>query len=217
MPENQVRVHVVQEKDLANFSMRYIDPMTGKPVKRTAGTSLRREAVKRAAQWEAELREGRYNSPSKITWDEFRARYEAEHVPSLAAGTAVKIDSTFSLVERLLDPKRLRDLSPARISYFQSQLRAGGRSEATIAGYLAHLKAALRWAKDVGMLHEASKVAMPKRAKGSDHHHNGVLRGPERPDHGGGGVGGVSQGPGRRPADGTRGPRRYHFRYHWPV
>ena len=39
---------------------------------RSTGTRKRKQAEKFAAKWEAELPEGRYKSPSKITWGEFR-------------------------------------------------------------------------------------------------------------------------------------------------
>jgi len=61
------------------------------------------------------------------------------------------------------------------LSYYQQQLREGAKTgkrgkpcrEATIQSYLAHLKAALNWAVDQGMLNEVPAIKAPKRAKGS--------------------------------------------------
>lgn len=72
MSEDQVRVYVIQERDRSNLVMRYQDPITGKCVKKSAGTGSRKGALKKAAQWEAEINEGRYKRPQKITWDGFR-------------------------------------------------------------------------------------------------------------------------------------------------
>ena len=167
MSAEEIRVHIVKEKDRANLSMRYVEPFTGKVVKKSAETDNRKEARKRAAQWEADLREGRYTTPSKVTWEEFTERYLAEKASSLAPNTADRVGTTFRLVERMLSPVRLRDVTTGRISRWQAQLRDDGRAEQTIASYSRHLKAALRWAADVGLLVKAPKVPMPKRAKGA--------------------------------------------------
>ena len=46
----------------------------------------------------------------------------------------------------------LRDLTAERLSVLQADLRNRGRAEATIAGHLAYLRAALAWAVDQGLL-----------------------------------------------------------------
>lgn len=133
---------------------------------RTGGKRQRREAERVAAVWEAELREGRYKSPSKVTWTEFTERYDREALSALAEKTGRKVWGVFGLVEDILKPRRLADLTTERISHFQTVLRERGQAEDTIAGNLAHLKAALRWAESIGLLHTAPKVLMPKRTKG---------------------------------------------------
>jgi hypothetical protein len=80
MSEEDIRVHIVKEKDRTNFSMRFRDPLTGRLGMRSTGTSKRKEAEKRAAQWEAELREGRYHAPLRVSWEEFRSRFEEEEL-----------------------------------------------------------------------------------------------------------------------------------------
>ena len=57
----EIRVHVVQEKDRKNLTMRYRDPLTGRHVKKSAGTANRVKALKKAAQWEA--RDQRWEVP----------------------------------------------------------------------------------------------------------------------------------------------------------
>lgn len=133
---------------------------------RTGGKKQRREAERVAGVWEAELQEGRYKSPSKVTWDEFTERYDREALSALADRTGRKAWGVFGLVADILKPRRLADVTTERISHFQTVLRERGQAEDTIASNLAHLKAALRWAESIGLLHTAPKVIMPKRAKG---------------------------------------------------
>jgi site-specific recombinase XerC len=101
------------------------------------------------------------------SWTDFRERYESEYVSGLADRTAETICSIFGIVERITNPQKLTDLTASRISAFQAKLREEGKSEATIGVYSRHVKAALRWAVEVGMLQAAPKIRMPKRAKGA--------------------------------------------------
>src|SRR5262245_66276715 len=96
------------------FYMQYTDPNTGKAVTRSTGETTRKLAQKEAGKWEAELREGRYKSPSKITWKEFRQRYEDEVLPGLAETTDVKVCGVFEAVERIVNPERLAALTAER-------------------------------------------------------------------------------------------------------
>jgi integrase len=164
----QIKVQVVAYPDRKNLMMRYWYPQTGRQVARSTGTTKRREAERIAAKWEAELQEGRYQSPSKITWEEFRERYEHEVLSARAAQTERKTQGVLNSVEEIPRPVRLRDLTSARLSYYQSRLRSMGRAEDTIAGHLAHLQPALRWACRIGMLLKAPTVEKPPRAKGAE-------------------------------------------------
>lgn len=174
----RIRVHVVQYKDCKNLVMRYKDPVTGKTLRSTkyrdpqTGEETetgdnRKFARKLAACWEADLNAGRDLGRHSTTWEQFRQRYEDEVVPGLAGKTGHKIGTAFNLVERIL-PKvaagKLADLDAQALSRFQQELRAAERSEFTIAGYLAHLKAALNWAVEQQLLPAAPKVKRPKRA-----------------------------------------------------
>jgi integrase len=101
-------------------------------------------------------------------WGQFRQRYENEVIPGLANRTADKIATVFNAIEKAL-PRvakgKLADLNPEAISRFQAFLRNGKRSENTIAGYLAHLRAALAWAHEQGMISTVPKIKRPQRAK----------------------------------------------------
>jgi len=165
MPE-EIRVHVV-DKGRTNLYLRYVDPITGKHVTKSAGTSNEAEARKAAGSWETELRNGLYKSPSKVTWSEFRERYESEVLPGLSEGSWGKIFATFNDIETHTPVDRLMSLTSERISLWQQKLRSAGQAETTIKSKSAHLKAAFNWAKDIGMIFEVPKIRMPKRAKNS--------------------------------------------------
>ena len=162
---NEINVVVVRYGDRKYLMMRYKDPVTGKQIARSTGTTSRKQAERAAAKWEAELREGRYAPKSNITWEAFRDRIEEEVLPSLADNTDNLYRTTFNSIERSIEPKYLRDVTAERISLFQSKIRARKLSEHTIRCYLAHLKAALGWAKSVGLIHDVPSITFPKRAK----------------------------------------------------
>ena len=110
------------------------------------------------------MRDGRYQVASQITWETFRDRYSTEVPSGLTANTDSKAQFAFDKLEGILAPKRVRDVTAARLSHFQSELRKAGLEESTIAGHLRHLKAALRWAVRIGILAKAPTIEMPKRA-----------------------------------------------------
>ena len=163
-----IKVHVV-DYGRKYLQMRYVDPITGQQHTRSTRVSRtkRREAEKVAAKWEHDLCEGRFKEPSKVSWTEFRIRYEDEYLPSLAEKTTRKVAATFNSVERILAPEKLASLTAERISFLQSKLRDAGRAESTIKGHLAHLLASLKWAARVGLLFEVPTIDMPRRARGS--------------------------------------------------
>ncbi|GAG49182.1 unnamed protein product, partial [marine sediment metagenome] len=168
---NELRVSVVEFADRRHYQMQWRDPVSGRKktkstgVERTGRKKDRDAAQKVAGEFEAELREGRYKPASKVTWAEFRERYELEVLQGLADNTDLKVATVFNSVEQILNPQLLSGITTDRLSHYQSELRQGGRAEDTIKGHLAHLLAALRWAKDVGLLNQLPEIAMPKRAK----------------------------------------------------
>jgi len=171
--QEEIRVYVIEFKNRKNYMMRYVDPSTGKTVAKSTGVSItgrkreKTEAERVAAKWESDLRNGRYKAASKITWQEFRERYEDEVATTLAEATAARISSVFNMFENLVSPRLLRDANEKALSRFQRFMRENDRSDATIKSHCAHLLASLRWAADQKMIHEAPKVKMPKRARTS--------------------------------------------------
>jgi integrase len=166
MTDNEIKVLVVKYPDRRFLMMRYVDPVTGRHKARSTGTTTRREAERAAAKWEAELREGRYHAPSKLSWLEFRERYEGEKVSGLADNTAAAVTSAFNHLERVIGPEKLLAVNTTTLSRFQAKLRQEGMKDTTLATHLRHLHAGLSWAVSMGMLPKVPDFHMPKRAKG---------------------------------------------------
>ena len=163
---DEIRVTVVRYPDRENLVMAYIDPVSGKRRTKSAGTSKEKAAWKAAATWEDELRAGPHCPRSKVTWADFRKRYEAEHAASLAVRTQGSIRYALDCLERHLNPDRLVKINASALSTFQTKLRATGVKDTTIANVLRHVKAALSWGVTVGLLAAVPKVIMPKGSKG---------------------------------------------------
>lgn len=174
MSQPAITVKVTKYGDRRHWIMYYDDPVTSRRVTRSTKQTTEKAAEKVAAKWEDDLQNGRFRAASKFTWESFRLRYEAEVLPSLAGNTRRVITSVFSAIERICRPEKLSSLTADRLSFFQSELRRGDPaakreavSEATVRTYLAHLRSAMKWAADLGFIHEVPKMKMPKRAKGS--------------------------------------------------
>ena len=163
MLRDQIRVSVV-DYGRSNLYMRYTDPITGKHVARSTGTKNKREAERVAAVWEAELKEGRYKSPTRVTWEEFRTRFEDEKLSGLSDNYAYVMSATFNHFETL-GIRRLTKIDADAVSRFQANLRMKGINESTIRCYLKHLKAALSWAVEIGLMESVPKITLPKRAR----------------------------------------------------
>jgi len=166
MSENNIEVTVVRYHDRRYLMMRYVDPITGKQIARSTGTTKRRDAERKAANWEKELREGQYHRPHNISWEDFRQRYDDEKLSSLAQNTTDATDAAFNHLERVVNPKRLAAISSPVLSQFQAKLRKAGMKDTTIATHLRHIRAALSWGVSMEMLPKVPEMHMPKRVKG---------------------------------------------------
>jgi integrase len=173
-----IRVYVVEFGDRAHYQLQWRDPITGRlrtkttQVPRSGYARDRKQAERVAGEFEVKLNAGEAVIPSKFTWADFRRRYEAEVVPGLAARTAEKIESVFKRLEQEINPRRLWDIDERRLSAFVTKLRKGdpdndvrALAESTIAGHLAHLKAALNWARGQKLIPHLPTFPRLKRAK----------------------------------------------------
>jgi integrase len=189
----EIKVHVNDYGSGRNLVMLYFDPVSGKRVTKSTGTTDPGEAERAAGEWEKQLRAGLYQSPSKITWKEFRERYETEHLATLSEKTQVSAISALNHLERVLNPDRLSKVTATTLSKFQAELRKPqeiinpakkiikrgkeiikpaekiikpGMRDTTMASHLRHIKAALSWGVSMGLLAKRPDLIMPKKSKG---------------------------------------------------
>jgi integrase len=148
------KIWLTKRGNSPNWVIRYEDPETGHVLQKSTGTTKKKDAERLLGEFRADLLNGRYHGRTDTTWQAFREKYEAEVLSGLALKTVKKVDTVLDAVECILKPTRLSDLTASRISIFIAELRNGERSESTIAGYLAHLRAALNWAVNIGILHQ---------------------------------------------------------------
>ena len=179
---NDIKVHVVKYPDRDNLVMRYVDQLTGKPIGRSTGTTKRKEAEKLAAKWEAELQEGRYQKQSKMSWQEFCDKFEADGTGNLKPNTVDAYFTTLNTFGRLCRPKSVKDLTTAKVTTFARKLRkvrtvtVGTRkkrqktiklSAARVGCHLRQLKAIVRWAYRQGIIPAIPTFEMPKKKSGA--------------------------------------------------
>jgi len=164
--EIQVKVHSYGPGRF--LALVYFDPVSGKKKAKSSGTTDWREAERLAGELEKQLRSGQYVSPSKITWAEFRKRYEAERLAMFSPTGRDSARVALNHVERVLNLDRLARLTTAAMSRFAGELRKAGMKDSTLACHLRHLGAALRWAHKMGLLGTVPSFDMPKagEAKG---------------------------------------------------
>lgn len=164
-----IRVLIRSKPDRNNLQLYYVNPITGKEESRSARTADRSKANRAAARWEEELAAG--HSPSKANWTDFRNRFEVEHLAQLAHRTRGGYSTALTHFENLIGkPKDLQAINASVVSRFASLMRTEEEiGEQSIATYLTHLRAALRWAASIGMIPFAPTIKLPKLGKRTLH------------------------------------------------
>jgi integrase len=188
--KDDVKVWVMEYAGRANYHLQWKDPITQRrktkatKIPRTGKAREQKMAERAARELENKLAVGEAVIPSRFSWEDFRRRYEAEVVPGLAHRTGEKISSVFDRFEAEIAPQRLWDVDEKRLSAYVTKLRQGKPAkpkpgaakplsdertdqltESTIAGHLAHLKAALNWATDQKLIPQVPAFPKLKRAK----------------------------------------------------
>ena len=164
---NSVKVSVVKYADREHLILRWRDPLTGKVRCKTSGTTRRRDAERVAAKLEREILEGQHGPASRMSWSDFREHHERHCLSALKSKSGDCYAVALNVFERFHKPERLSDVTAARITAWQTQLRSEGKADASIANYSRHLRAVLSWAKSQGLLAVVPKFTMPKRVKGA--------------------------------------------------
>ena len=102
----EIRVWACDLRSKITYQLQWRDPVTRKIRQKTTQvptSGLKRdlkEAQRLAAQLEVELQNKHSKEPTRISWDDFRQRYEEEHLPGLAVKTAEKTSSVLDRFEK---------------------------------------------------------------------------------------------------------------------
>lgn len=156
---------IVIDRGRKNLYLRYTDPVTGQDVEKSSRTSNKREATKRAGEWQAELRAGIATKKSNLRWDAFTEAYHDHVVATLRPKTAEKVLNTFNVITDTMKPDKLGRITSQWIDRFQKRLLKLGRADATVASHCRHLKAAMNWAKDRSYIATVPKFPPMKKAR----------------------------------------------------
>lgn len=165
------RVRVVEFGDRPHYQLQWTDPDTGRKktkssgVRRTGKKRDRDDAERKAAEYERLLASGE-GLPTRITWEQFRERYERDCSASHSAQARKKEDTALDLVESVMRPRFLRNVTSAAISEWLAAIQDKNRGPETAASYGRVLRAALHWAKSVGLIAKVPNIRLPKKQSG---------------------------------------------------
>jgi hypothetical protein len=140
------KVRLIKRKGRSSFEAVFTDPRTGERHRKTLKTSNKREAEREAGRIEAELREGQWRATRTTRWKDFRTKYETEGMFDLAPASVRLFQNAAAKLEKLVGPATLQSLTEDKLNSFTVLCLEEGLSKQTVAAYLRHLKAALRWA-----------------------------------------------------------------------
>jgi integrase len=157
-----IRVHVRQRPDRPGFQAFWNDPFTERRKTKTLKAERRKDAVKEAAVLESQLRARTEPETSPTSWDDFRARFNDEYLPSRSKATRAAYHSALKQFEIEIGHPDLLQINESILSQYQAALRKRDITPATVAGRLRHLKAALRWAARMRLIPRVPMVEMPR-------------------------------------------------------
>ena len=114
---------IVVDRGREFLYLRYTDPLTNKKIEKSAGTSNKSAAQKRAGEWQTQLQEGTQQDRSKITWREFCDSYQELHGSSLSKESQSKIETVLKSFETIIGAHRLASVTSQHIVKWQAHLR----------------------------------------------------------------------------------------------
>ena len=162
----EIRVWV-QARGTRPLSLDWIDPDTGRRKSKSAETRDPTIAEENRAKHQYELNHGIYSAKSNMPWSKFRETYEEDKLAGDSANSRLKANYVFDSFEEVIGDIKLGKITERTIAKYVTHLRSEGKAPATILGYLAYIKAALRWAQEFNYISKAPKIVMPKVPKGT--------------------------------------------------
>jgi len=155
-------------------------PVEGREIRISTGTRDEAEAEEQKRELEAKLLLGIESAPKRggivgpnMRWEEFRERYEFQHVVHMRERSQKASDSRLDIATRIIKPRTLGVMaSREALTEVQSQLLAGAesrrgkpRSKHTVKTMMATILAALHWGESQGWIEAVPKIQRVKTSK----------------------------------------------------
>lgn len=144
------------------FECQWTDPRTNRKRTRSTKKTTRRDAERWVSKHEDELLET-HSLSGKVTWADFRKRYEEEALHGLAKKTVGKTKGTFNKIESLMSPAYVESLDTRAIEQLKSKLYGCGIQPSTIVSHMINVRKALRWAHKRKLIKTMPEVDVPKK------------------------------------------------------
>jgi integrase len=160
----RIRMTVFKPARRPFYSMRWVDPITGRKREETTRCKSRRSALDVAAEKAAEVLS---TGPRDLWWDDFCELYESQKESRRTGRAKEPWITTKHWIKRFKPPRMLSEITSSWVSSWQDRLRNPGKlekrkalSENTVASYSARLRGALRWAKSQGYIDQVPAIAV---------------------------------------------------------
>ena len=158
-----VRVKVVN-RNRKYLVMRWLCPKEGVIKEKSTGTKSRREANRKALEFEQSLNCSPID-PEEYGWADFRLQYELEHLNSQSKDYRGTWSSAANALELHCSPSLVADVTTPMLSKLANALKSTC-ADATIETYIRHLQAGLSWAVEMEVLQSSPKTPrLGKRRK----------------------------------------------------
>jgi integrase len=144
------------------YMAQWADPTTGKKKTRSTKTNIKRDAERFAGTLAKQIESGELAFTSRITWAEFRKRYERECLSQLSEGSGKQYRCAMDCFQRRMQPHLLRSITKATIAEYRHKMAEAKLAVPTIKTRLGMIRAVLNWAKDVELISDVPKFKMPK-------------------------------------------------------
>lgn len=122
----------------------------------SSGTTDVRQAERVAGRLEEQLAggviPGADSGGVRISWSDFRDRYEAEWLAPLSKGSKQGWRAAANHYENLMSPRWLMDVNASTLSQWRGKLEARKLSPVSVQSYVAALRAGLGWACSMGWI-----------------------------------------------------------------
>lgn len=136
----------------------------------SSGETRERDALRAAGRLEEQLLAGLLPTSQesiRITWAEFRQRYEREWLAGLSFGSQRGWATAVAHFERIAKPRLLADITKATLSNFRGELEAMDISPASARSYYRAIRAGLGWAESVDLIDRVPTIRQRKQAQQS--------------------------------------------------